>query len=173
MTTRTRPLIAPLLVAGTFLSGLSGGGLLVGSAHATTAWGGADTTPARFAAHMGVAYGVFRHWATLPYQRGYFALGQPDRPARLGRAAAALLATERDLGAALIIARRDPALRPLAPLVGGMANGYQALAATFRSGTVSAIGMRGTIGLTLHTEAAQHKLGVPVRETNPVPGSPF
>ena len=164
----TRRIIAPLFVVGILLSG---GGSFAASAHTSTAR--TDTAAARFAAHMGVAYGVFRHWTTLPYQRGYFAPGQPDRTRRLDRAAAALLATERDLGAALTIAQGDPALGPLVPLVGGMANGYHALAATFRSGTVNAIGMRGTIGLTLYTEGVQRKMGVPVRETNPVPGSPF
>jgi len=172
----TRQLIARLLVAGTLLYGLSYGLSGIGPStvlgHAATNKG-TDSPATQFAARMGVAYGVFRHWVAIPYQRGYFAPDKPDRGVRLDKAATALLSTESDLGAALTIARADGGLRPIVPLVAGMANGYQALAATFRSGTVSPIGMRGTIGLTLYTEGVQQKLGIPVRETNPVPGSRF
>jgi len=166
--TKTQRTIAALSLAGAVLA--AGG---MPPARATAAREGANTPGAQFAARMGVAYGVFHHWVLTPYQKGYFATGQPDRGARLGKAATALLSTEADIAAALTIAQGDRALQPIVPLVGGMANGYQALAATFKSGIVNAIGVRGTIGLTLYTEGVQRKLGVPVRETNPVPGSLF
>ena len=167
--------LGTLLIAATVLVPCAG---LAGSPYTARARASAAGAPAptaaelRFVADMGVAYGVFRHWALLPYRRGYFA-AQPARQAHLAAAGAALRQTAPSLAGALMLARTDPRLQPLLPLVGAMANGFNAVAATLQSGTISAIGMRGTIGLTMATEGLQHTLGLPVPETNPVPGSAF
>lgn len=172
---RARVLGTLLLIAGA----LGPGTALATPAREAPAHRFAATTPpltageGRFVADMGVAYGVFRHWALLPYQHNYFAPGQPGRAARLSVAGAALRRCEPSLLAALSQAETDPRLRPLLPLVGAMASGFDALGATWQSGTLSAIGMRGTAGLTQVTEALQAKLGLPVTETDPVPGAAF